>query len=479
MRPITPLAFAAASTLVASGGGLLAQQPTAVPLNEVARTGKAGIAGVVVDSLHWRYLRDADVIIEGGDASTVTDSVGRFRIEGLAPGTYRVGVFHPLLDTLSITLATKPFRAGPDSTSIAILAVPSAATIIRGFCGSRFADQDNSAVIGSVDESESLRPVAGAEVSIAWTEIEVSREVGIRQTSHVLRDTTDAAGAFHICGLPSSMDATLKARKGKAVTAEVPISLGDAAAELVARTLLLSLADSGTTARNATLSGRVVLEGKAPNAVSRVELVGTDVVVLTNEKGEFMMTSVPSGSYVLLARHLGYGAQTVPVDLSSRAPQKVTITLPKFVAIMDPVLVTARRSASLDRVGFNQRRKSGSGYFLGPEQIQRMHPYSVNDILRQVPGLRVIYSGMRSSVSSRRGVSSFRNIPACARYYLDGMSWLSSAPGDIEGFVNGNEVVAVEVYNNANVPAQYAGAMGNCTTILLWTRFAIRDLTER
>jgi len=89
------------------------------------------------------------------------------------------------------------------------------------------------------------------------------------------------------------------------------------------------------------------------------------------------------------------------------------------------------------------------------------------------------YSGMRSSVSSRRGPSAFRNIPVCVRYFLDGMPWLSNAPGDIEGFVNGNEVVAVEVYNNANVPAQYMGAMGSCTTILLWTRFKIPDLTER
>ena len=191
------------------------------------------------------------------------------------------------------------------------------------------------------------------------------------------------------------------------------------------------------------------------------------------------MTNLPSGSQVLLARHLGYGATTVSVDLSAREPRKVTITLPKFVAIMDPVLVMARRNASLDRVGFSQRKKSGNGIFLGPEQIQGMHPNSVSDILRNVRGLRVTYNGMRSSVSSRRGVNSFRNTAGCVRYFLDGSPWLSNSPGDIEGFVSGNEIVAVEVYNSANVPAQYMTEMGTCNTVVLWTRFKIRDMNDK
>ena len=408
-------------------GALVAQQPTAAP-PAPAKTGKAGISGVVVDSLNLRYLPGADVIIQGVDATLVTDSLGRFHIEGLPPGTYQVGVFHPLLDTLGISVASQPFRVGPDSTSLVVLSVPPAATLISRRCPPPLVDLAGSAVIGRVNDPETLQPVAGAEVSIAWMEIEVSKEVGIRQTPHVVRDTTNAAGEFHLCGLPNSMDATLQARKATAATSEVPVSLGDADSELFARTLLLSRADSAATAGNAavsgeatvsgnsTVSGTVVLEGSPPGGGSRVELVGTDVVALTNEKGEFTMTKVPSGSRMLLARHLGYGAASVPVDLTPRAPQRVTITLPKFVAMMDPVLVTARLSAGLDRVGFAQRKKSGNGYFLGPEQLQRMHPNYLTDILRGVPGLRVTYSGGTvSGVSSRRGRPvSGATPPACS-----------------------------------------------------------------
>jgi hypothetical protein len=432
----------------------------------------------VVDSLNGRYLAGAEVMIEGATATLTTDSAGVFRIGGLLPGTYQVGVFHPLLDTLGTSLATRPFRLGPDSTTFLILAVPSAATIIRNACPARLRDQGHSAVIGHVNDPDTRQPVAGAEVSIAWIQIQVSKQIGISRTPHVVRDTTNAGGAFHICGLPNSLDATLQARKGTAATSEIPISLGDAESELLARSLLLSQATSETATGNATVSGRVVLQGSPTKAGSRVELVGTDRVALANEAGEFTMSNLPSGSRILLARHLGYGAATVPVDLTAREPQKVTITLPKYVAIMDPVLVTARRNASLDRVGFSQRKRSGSGYFLGPEQLQRINAYRLGDIFRRVPGLRVSSSGLDEVVTSSRGASSLSG-GDCVQYYVDDMPWLSISPGDISGFVNGSEVVAVEVYQGPGTPPQYMRGMSSCVTIVLWTRFKIRDLRDR
>ncbi len=473
MRFVRTLQIVAVLALVAPDAPLLAQQKTTQPV-PAAKTGNAEIVGMVIDSLNGGYLSGADVVIEGAKATRVTDSLGKFRIDSLPPGTYRVGVFHPLLDTLGITLVTQPFHVGADSSSSVLLAVPSAATIIRGACRIRPRAQGTSAVIGHVNDPETLQPVAGAEVSIAWSQIEVSKEAGFHRTPRLLRDSTDASGAFRICGLPNSMRATLQARRGGSVTAEIPIAIGDAETELFARTLLLSRADSGTKVGNATVSGRVVLEGSTTNAGSRVELVGTDVVALTNEKGEFTLRNLPSGSHVLLARHLGFGAETVPVDLSSREPKKVTIKLPKFVAIIDPVVVTARRAASLDKVGFSRRKKSGFGYYLDPEQIQRMHPNYLTDILRQVPGLRISYTPQGEVVSSSRGVTSFSN-SGCVQYYVDDMPWQSAMPGDINNFVNGSEVVGVEVYQGTNTPAQYSRAMQDCTTIVVWTKFKIRD----
>ena len=189
-RPLPALA------VLLVGGPLGAQQKTPPAPVATGTTGKAAIAGVVVDSLNGRYLTGADVMIEGAKATIVTDSLGKFRIDSLPPGTYQVGVFHPLLDTLGLTLATKPFHVGADSATFIVLAVPSAATIIRGACPVRPRAQGASAVIGRVLDPETLQPVAGAEVSIAWSQIDVSKEAGIRRTPHVVYDSTNATGAF-------------------------------------------------------------------------------------------------------------------------------------------------------------------------------------------------------------------------------------------------------------------------------------------
>ena len=448
-----------------------ANGPPAVP-----KTGKAEILGVVVDSLHGRYLSGADVVVEGAKNTVQTDSLGKFKIDNLPPGTYQVGVFHALLDTLDIVLLTKPFHVGPDSAGVVVLGVPSAATIIRRECPNQTDSRGNSAVVGHVNDPETLAPVAGAEVSVGWTELQVSKAFGIRRTPHLVRDSTDKSGAFRICGLPSSLSASMQARRGSAATAEVPIEIANGPFQVFARTLSLSPADSGTKTGNAAVSGVVVLEGSNTNAGTRVELTGTDVVAMTNEKGEFTMQNLPSGTKLLLARHLGFGAETAPVELSSRRPQRVTMKLSKFVAVMDPILVTARRTAALDKVGFNRRQKSGFGHYIGPERLQRIHASNVTDILRQVPGLRVINTAQGEIVESTRGITSIMGGGSgCVQYYVDDMPWESFTPGDVNQFVNGGEVVAVEVYQGAGVPPQYQRAMSNCATIVLWTRFKIRS----
>jgi len=435
----------------------------------VALTGNGQIVGVISDSLSSGFLAGADILVEPGSYTAATDSLGKFKVDRLAPGAYRLGVFHPRLDTLGITLLTQPIRVGSDSASLVQLAVPSAMTLIRRSCRVQSGPYGESAVIGRVVDAETLAPIARAEVSIAWVEIDISKEAGVRREPFVVRDTTNEWGSFTFCGLPNSLKATLQAKHGSASTPEIPVSLGDQPVELMARTVLLPASGAPAKSGKASVSGVVTLEGARSNAGSRIELVGTGVVAVTNERGEFTMRNVPSGTRVLVVRHIGFLVQVVPVDLSSREEQKIKVSLPRYVEMMDPILVSARSKASLERVGFTRRRKDGVGFFIGPEQLETRRYAFLSDLLKQVPSLRVSYGAHGDVVTPARGVTS-----GCIQYYLDASPYVEMTLGDVNRFVAAREIVGIEVYDPISTPAEYVRGGADCTTILIWTRLRLR-----
>jgi hypothetical protein len=198
-----------AVALITVGAPLGAQNATTATASPLPNTGLGQIVDVVLDSLNARYLAGAEILFKAGTPGVTTDSLGKFKIDSLPPGTYQLGVFHELLDTLGITLLTKPFHVGPDSAVIVVLAIPSAATLVRRSCPVQSAT-GASALIGHVADPETLQPVAKAEVSVAWTDIEISKASGLHRTPRLVRDTTDASGTFRICGLPSSLEPSTK-----------------------------------------------------------------------------------------------------------------------------------------------------------------------------------------------------------------------------------------------------------------------------
>ena len=102
-----------------------------------------------------------------------------------------------------------------------------------------------------------------------------------------------------------------------------------------------------------------------------------------------------------------------------------------------------------------------------------MNPMYVSDALRQVPGLRVVSGPDGDVVQSSRGVSSLTG-GDCTQFVVDGMPWMSVEPGDVNNFISGREMAAIEVYQAANTPPEYAHGR-SCTTIVIWTKSRIRS----
>ncbi len=431
----------------------------------------SSIVGIAIDSLHMRGLSGAEVMVDGISKTAITDSLGRFRFDSIAPGRYQVGIFHPLLDSLGISLATAPFALGPDSTSIIRVAVPSAATLIAQTCKARPRQFGHSAIFGRLMDPDTFEPIAGAEVSVAWTEYEVSKVVGIRQTPRLVKDSTDQSGAFSLCGLPPELDARLQANYHGAMTADVPIATAASDGDVIIRPLYVSPTDTAAIkSGKAVVNGRVTFAGGQPAPGSRVEIVGSTAVALTNEAGDFSLANAPTGTQLLLVRHLGYTPEAVAVDLNSREAKKVAIKLQKYIPTMDPVLVTARREKAMETVGFTQRQRSGLGRYLTAEDIAKRNPFNLTDVLRTIPGLTVRYNGQgEAEVTSTRGSSMSGG--SCVSYVVDGFRWNG---GGVDQFVMPQEVAGIEVYQGANVPAEFATPLGgDCTTIVIWTKMKV------
>ena len=431
------------------------------------------IIGVAIDSLHRRPLSGADVMVTGVARTIVTDSLGHFLVDSLPPGTYQVGLFHPLLDSLGISLSSPPFTLGADSASLIQLAVPSAATLVARTCKMRMRTLGNSAIFGRLMDPDTGDPVPHADVSIVWVQYDVSTTLGVNQTPRLVRDSTDSNGVFRLCGLPSELDARLQANFHGVTTADVPISTSSADGDFIIRQLYVSKADTAAgNVGHALITGKVTLAGGQPATGSHVEIVGTKAAGVVNDRGEFTLGGAPSGTQMLLVRKLGWEPREVPVDLSASHPQRVAVRLKKFVPVMDAVVVTARAEKALEKVGFTSRQKSGMGHYLTAADIERRNPTQLSDVLRTLPGLSVQQQGIESVVVSTRGGGLASQ--SCVTYFVDGMPF-QAIGGDANDFVNPREVAGIEVYQPSTVPPQFMSGNGQgCTTIVIWTKQRIR-----
>lgn len=449
----------------------------------------AAVTGSVIDSIHGAVpLVGATVRVGDTNRQGTTDAGGRFQIDSIPPGEHSLMLTHPLLDTLGIQITTRavPFQAG--SPLAVELAVPSSQGVIELSCTRAWRARGPSALVGTVLDADNDKPLAGAKVMLVWQELSLT---DLRKVPRVREATVGPDGSYRICGLPAGVDGTVQATYEGRKTAEVHILIEEttplAFQGLRIGTAVVAEAPADTSARapgaastdtapprlrgQARLSGRVINAAGAPVMNARVDVQGTGAATLSRQDGSFGFTDLPSGTQSLVVRQLGFEPVEMAVELSARAPQRVTVTMAKPARILEPVAVTAERSAAgLDQVGFSRRKKSGFGYFMTTEDIEARQATRMTDLFRTVPSLRVVPSGMDYVVESARDVQG-----GCVRYVVDGSQYQSLFPGDIDRLMPPHDVAAIEVYTGSNTPVEFQAPGGSsCTTIVMWSRFKVR-----
>jgi hypothetical protein len=220
-----------------------------------------------------------------------------------------------------------------------------------------------------------------------------------------------------------------------------------------------------------SLTGKITAPDGNPIASARIAVPGTALEAVAALDGAFRIHGVPSRSQTLRVRMLGYQPRLLTVEIVAGETLHVDVILTPHPLPLDTVEVSSHVAVSPGMRGFAERRQRGPGVFFTRDEIQRMQPRVLTDVLRRVPGLQVrpIRGGMGNNVSVQA-----RGSECPMMFFMNGSTF--PLPGDqpIDHFVAPEEVIAVEVYaGSSEIPAQFNSSRFNsrCGVIVIWTRY--------
>jgi hypothetical protein len=232
----------------------------------------------------------------------------------------------------------------------------------------------------------------------------------------------------------------------------------------------------------------VLDEAAAPLPGVQVRLRGAGVSAITNAQGIVELRSPLTGPDTLELLSLGQPGESVPVDLNRDEAVTVRITMSGTTPIqLERILVRAGPAPPGSFAGFWDRRARAQGYFVTREEIEALRPVHSADILRGIPGLRLIAARngtfdvrlARPRHTSRdpgyrvRALHGNPGTPAndCpTQLFVDGHAYHNDTMSFDEAF-RPNEIEAIEVYNSpGQTPAQFGGTRAQCGVIVIWLR---------
>lgn len=432
------------------------------------------LRGVVWDSVQARALAGAEVRLAGRGWHTRTDDEGRWTLEDIPPGRYRVSFVHPRLDTLGIDPGGREVAVESDATTEVRLAVPPLDRLLALPCP----EPRGGVVVGRVLDAAG-RSLPGVEVAV------VAEGGGEGAVASV----TGGDGTFRLCGLPPDREVAVEALLGPIRSAPGRVRTVDGAAVRVDLHLGATTLVQGETVD--TLS-RPILEGSVVEQGSDQPLEGVVVALVdedgqgigqtvTGADGEFRIAAGRAGRYRVRAERLAYGRVEDHPVVIGQGPKRVQIRMvPEALEMEGVVVEVAARSRRLQLAGFYARRAQGLGLLLDREALDAMNLSQTGDIVHRVGGLTVLSPSTRGSMDTNRRFLTFRRasradgcMPAIfvdGNQIRQGGRWRSGMP-TLDEIIPADEVEALELYDGpASVPSQFSSMGGACGVVVVWTR---------
>lgn len=477
-----------------------------------AQSPQRSVRGVVFDSVAGQPLAGAVVQVALMDStapasrrlfSGVSDSIGRYVVRGLVPGRYVIGFQHDALVALGIEAPLRGFDVSGDGVVSVDLGTPSPEVLRRVRCGS--GDPERPGMLsGFVTSARTGALPASGSVEVHWTEIGV-KDRRITAVPFSVRADIGADGSYLACNLTTDAMVSIRvaALGQRTLNGELVIPVSG----VLVRDF--TMADTAAVSGNGRLSGRVLLSDGKPLESGQVLIAALGIESpITN--GQFSLTGVPAGTWLVDARALGYEPQSAMADVSDGSPSSVSIRLKARAQVLDAVSVvgTANTREISVLTGIKERSKMASGTVFGPGSEALRNALVPADVVRYARGFKYISptvvwgrsqvmtmdENVRRCVDPRcaqmedvrtRGQSA--NAEPCTTevddkliasplvrkkrlvLYLDGMIF-NGGLSMLNSTINMQEVLAIEAYPDVgNAPPQWR-TQEACAIIAVWTK---------
>jgi hypothetical protein len=194
----------------------------------------------------------------------------------------------------------------------------------------------------------------------------------------------------------------------------------------------------------------------------QIQRRGDSRVVSTDTLGHYRLGAVPIGTQVLELRRVGYLPRQLTLQVRPGETTAPDVHLTP-VATLDSIRVVGERSRYRE---FDSRAKAASfGHFLRAADIARINPLLTSDLLRQMPGFRIVRpntSDLDVKVVSSRGTTTLHPDTCTANIIIDGV------PHQEINWIDPFSIGAMEIYpGTGTAPVQYRSP---CGAIIIWTK---------
>jgi len=425
----------------------------------------------VYDSVHAVPLANATVSVTpvGVARETTfvarTDRRGRFRFESLVPGRYALRFASPMLDSLQYGGSAPLVDVAAGRAARADLAIPSGTTLRALACPGVVFEAGKGALLGLVTDAETGKPLTGAQVAVAWSDLAIDSANAIVADERAAKVDVDESGQYRLCGLPTDDPLLVQVQHAGNAGAVLGMKIPDGVGVLV-RDVSFSSADASRFSTfadtgplptgTARLAGIVRDGGGRPVAGAQVRVLGTAARGRTDDRGAYEFSGLPGGTQTVEVRQFGYGVARGPVNLRGEQRTRLDVQLEK-VASLDAMNVVATRTLRYPE--FEQRRREAiGGRFLDEAQIRKLNLNTVSDYVNFLPGFRAVHE--------RWGGTRFLSIrdPDCQPVVL-----VNDLPiASLTDLPTPTMLGALEVYSStAGAPPSHRSP---CGTIIFWTK---------